>query len=151
MKRIALVLVAALLLALCACGETEALESTTESKTTIVASNRESVILKMIQADWDDWAYIYDYEPPKPKDLGTQIVEVGNAVSFHTWCGDAIITVTSSEAEAVTVRFQTSGMVKPYTDETDWIVVIPYGEAYRIISDSFDGGTSLIFTFFKTH
>ena len=169
MKRLTFALILALLLALCACGEAEAPGDEPEtfaSETTLFVEpfsaadpKLEPVILSVIQADWDDWAYVYDYEPPEQKNLGSRGVDIGSAVGFNTWAGDATITVIEFDAEAVTVRFQTSGMVNENANgainlnayKHDWIAPIPYGEAYNINSQSDDGGTGLIFTFTKNH
>ena len=177
MKRIAMALAAAMLLGLCACGQeaepvtttesvtttattTTETATTTEPETTIEAQpftpaepNLEPLILSVIQADIDGWAYAFGHEQPEPKDLGTQVVVIGKAISFSTKFGDAKLTVTSFDTEAVTVHFQTNRMVKQFnnmlSDEYDWVAVIPYGESYDIFSQSVDLFNGLIFTFTK--
>lgn len=81
-------------------------------------------------------------------------MDIGNAIAFNTWCGDATIAIEDFDAETVTVRLLTNGMVKRYNtpaDEYDWVAVIPFNEEYHIVSQSDDAGTRLIFTFTKNN
>jgi len=179
MKRIALVLVTAMLLALCACGKAQAPLDVTEGEITTVAATSapilEPVILRVIQTNWDGFALVYGYDPPKPNDLGSCGVDVGSTFTFQPGSfnftamyvpgGGGFSTAISIDAfndSAVTVHFQTDGMVKRHpgggislmTDdpsEYDWVVEIPYGETYDVVSQTMDGGFTFEFTFAKNH
>ena len=140
MKRIALVLVFAVMLGLCACGQEEA---PTEPIL-------EPVILNVVQ-NWYGWEPPENYERPH---LTIQGVDVGNRV-HHQLCDGcywAMITIDAIDDEAVTVQFIARGLGrKDYSgNELDgWNAVIPYDEAYEITSPSKELGVSFTYTFTK--
>ena len=165
MKRTALLL-AVLLLALCACGEATAKDETTTAaiQTELPASTspiQEPVILSVMQEIWDARGAFFADEPPQPQPLDTQGVDKGSVVSHEPQLGSreplfgsATITIKKIGRDTVTVRFRTHGMVKPTPDGSfnmiyDWIAEIPYGEAYEITSQTLDVTPSLLYTFTK--
>jgi len=134
-------------------------KSTTEAVTATIPI-LEPVILSVVQQEWDGFAYSEGHDQPKPKPLGIQGVDIGSVVTFHTndhWNYDATITIDAFDDATVTVHFQTSGLVRHnsngsinlMSNECDWIAVIPYGEAYKITSQTLDMGVSFEYTFMK--
>jgi len=153
MKRIALILVFAVMLGLCACGQEEIPANTTEGETASATSNLEPVLLNVVRADWVELVYDSGYEPPTPKDIGTKSVDKGKTIHYDAAGGDVTIAVENFDTNGVTVRFQTNGMSIRNLDGTinghDCLTVIPYNEAYEILSLRDDAGTKLSFTFIK--
>ena len=130
MKRIALVIVAIMLLVFCACGEVETPQAT----------------LTIIEQGWDEWRLILperDLPPILPVTLEDKTpVRRGDEFRGEYW-ELKIIKITG---RGVKVQFDTKGCFKFYTDGPyDWTDTIPFGEEYGITTDSMDGGTTWTF------
>ena len=133
MKRIALVLVAAMLLALCACGKMDT-----------------TVHLTIVEQGWSGWSE----GQPEPKILKDKVpVRKGDVFAGEDWGGSWEIKVIGFMEEGAEVRLNTDcskefppGVISggPIRER---IEMIPYGETFMIVTPTMDAGTNWGFTF----
>jgi len=162
-RRLALLLLALALALLPACGSAASEPTTvainqaptaaiTQSPTTTELKPVPEATLTIVEQGWDDWAAMLP-ELELPLILPITLEDNAPVHKGDTFEGEADsllwkMTIVDITDEGVEVRFETKGIVKPYTDGPyDWTETIPFGEEYRIITDTFDAGTTWYFIF----
>jgi len=149
MKRIALILLVAMLLALCACGETEAPVRVTEVETTTARLNETSATLHVTMDRW--WGL--GTPGSESKSLPDREVWVGDVITIEDdFLGDSSCTIEIIYIfpDGVQVLVETKGLVYAPGDRLmiyKWKELLEYSQECEVGKKSMDAGAFVRFSF----